>query len=406
MKKLVLIALALSLLTTLTFLQKADIPAVKASPDIYQGGLVLAGNNVTVIEGRFDINGSILVEENATLILNDTILNFTFGSPHSINLQNPVNGNPRLVANNATIIGMSTSRYYGNGTLYFSNCSISGPGGLYFNDESNVTVLDSNIEKNLQVRDFSRAMISNSTIERLELVTKSANSSINNLNAGFFNYWNFWLDCSVVVSPSGRAPYIVLNQTLVQDWSLSFQDSSYSEIFGSTIWQLHEYDGHASLYNSTINRIELYTTSTVELVNSTYILTDLAGESEVYVSWYLSIHVVDSILQNVPLANISVTFPNATLAESKLSDVNGWARFTLLEKMMNATGDYPVGNYTIEATYDTHSDATTVNMTENQQITLTLGDFIIPEFSTIIILPLFTITLLLAVILSRRKLEH
>ena len=53
--------------------------------------------------------------------------------------------------------------------------------------------------------------------------------------------------------------------------------------------------------------------------------------------------------------------------------------------------------------YDTYSDATTVNMTENQQITLTLEDFIIPEFSTIIILPLFTITSLLAVIVYIRK---
>ena len=105
------------LLLALLFLGKVNIPLVKASPDIYQGDLVLTGNNVTVIEGRFDINGSIFVEENATLILKDTILNFTFGSPHSLNLQNPVNGNPRLIANNATIIGMSTSRYYGNGTV-------------------------------------------------------------------------------------------------------------------------------------------------------------------------------------------------------------------------------------------------------------------------------------------------
>ena len=390
------------LLVTFLFAGKENIPSVNASPEMYQGDLVLTGNNITIIEGRFDINGSILVEENATLILNDTILNFTFGSPHNISLQNPVNGNPRLVANNATIIGLSTSRFYGNGTLYFSNCSISGPGSLFFNDESNLTVRNSNIEKNVQARDSSRVMISNSTIERLELVTKSANSSIKNLKAGFFNYWDFWLNCSVVASPSGSAPYVVLNQTLVQDWSLSFQDSSYSEIFGSTIWQLHEYDGHASLYNSTMNKIELYGNSTVELVNSTYMLTYLTGESEVYVSWYLFVNVVDSLTQNVPLANVTVTFPNATLAESKFTDAEGWARFTLLEKMLNATGAYPVGNYTVEATYDTHSDATTVNMTQSQQITLTLIDFVIPEFPSFLIPPLFMAATILVVIVRRR----
>ncbi len=403
MRKLAFVILVSCLLATLLFAWKENVLPVQASPEIYQGDLVLTGNNVTIIKGRFDINGSILVEENATLILDDVILNFTSSSSHSIYLQNPADGNPRLVANNATIIRLSTSRFFGNGTLYFSNCSIIGQGGLYFNDETNVTVLDSNIEMNLQARDFSRVTVFNSTIELLEPVTKSANSSIKNLKAGFFNYWDFRLNCSVVVSQSGSAPYIVLNQTLVQDWSLSFQDSSYSEVFSSKIWQLHENDGHASLYNSTINRIELYENSTVELVNSNFTLTDLAGESEVFVSWYLFVTVVDSLIQKVPLANVTVTFPNATLAESKFTDAEGWARFTLLEKIMNVTGAYPVGNYTVEATYDTHSDATTVNMTQSQQITLTLTDFVIPEFPSFLIPPLFMITTLLAVIVYRRK---
>ncbi len=403
MRRLLSVILVSCLLALLVFVGRENISPVKASQDIFQGDLVLAGNNVTIIEGRFDINGSILIEENATLILKNALLNFTSGS-HSMNLQNPVNGNPRLMANNATIIGLSTSRYYGNGTLHLSNCSVYGPGGLFFYDESNVTVLDSNIEKNLQARDSSRVAISNSTIETLEIVTSSANSSIENLNAGFFNYWDFWLNCSVVVSPLGRAPNVTLDQTTILEWRFSFQDSSYSEIFSSEMWLLHaNEDAHVTLYNSTMNTIELYWTSVVELVNSTYVLTDLSGESKVYVSWYLSVHVVDSILQDVPLANISVTFPNATLAGLKVSDVNGWATFTLLEKMMNATGNYPVGNYGVEATYGNHSDSTTVNLTENKEITLTLGDFIIPEFSTIVILPLFAITLLLAVLVTRRK---
>ena len=47
------------LLATLLFVGKENIPSVEASPDTYQGDLVLAGNNVTVIEGVFNINGSI-----------------------------------------------------------------------------------------------------------------------------------------------------------------------------------------------------------------------------------------------------------------------------------------------------------------------------------------------------------
>lgn len=69
---------------------------------------------------------------------------------------------------------------------------------------------------------------------------------------------------------------------------------------------------------------------------------------------------------------------------------------------MNLTGEYPVGNYTVEATYDIYSDETSVNMTENKQTTLRLN-FIIPEFPSLIILALFMIATLLAALVYRRK---
>jgi len=100
---------------------------------------------------------------------------------------------------------------------------------------------------------------------------------------------------------------------------------------------------------------------------------------------------------------VTATYLNTTMAESRLTDASGWVRLTLLEKMMNATGEYPVGNYTVEATYETHSDSTTVNMTDNQILTLTLSDFIIPEFPSQLILPLSMITTLLAIIIYNRK---
>ena len=112
---------------------------------------------------------------------------------------------------------------------------------------------------------------------------------------------------------------------------------------------------------------------------------------------------MDSIAQDGPSANVTATYQNTTVAESQLTDANGWARLTLMEKMMNATGDYPVGNYTVEATYDIYSDDAKVNMTDNKQITLTLEDFVIPEFPSFLILPISIIATLLAVIIYRRK---
>jgi hypothetical protein len=74
-----------------------------------------------------------------------------------------------------------------------------------------------------------------------------------------------------------------------------------------------------------------------------------------------------------------------------------------MEKTMNATGECPVGNYTVEATYETHSNNTAANMTGNQIITLALSELIIPEFPSLFILQLFMIATLLAVTVYKRE---
>ena len=86
----------------------------------------------------------------------------------------------------------------------------------------------------------------------------------------------------------------------------------------------------------------------------------------------------------------------------ELTNANGWARLTLLAKKMNATGEYPVGNYKVEATYDIYSNSTTINMTDNQIITLRLSGLVIPEFPSFLILTLLMIATLSAIITHRK----
>lgn len=116
MRKFALIVLLSSLLLTLPFMYKGNIPKVKASPDVHQGDLILTGNNVTVIEGQFDINGSIIVEENAALILRNAVLNFTQVRDYQFNMtfSNPTNGNPKLLAENTTL----TTAYKNNVSVH------------------------------------------------------------------------------------------------------------------------------------------------------------------------------------------------------------------------------------------------------------------------------------------------
>jgi hypothetical protein len=71
--------------------------------------------------------------------------------------------------------------------------------------------------------------------------------------------------------------------------------------------------------------------------------------------------------------------------------------------MINSTGEYLIGNYNVEASYETYSNNTEVTMTGNQIVTLRLEGFVVPEFPSFLILPLFMIATLLAVIVYKRK---
>ena len=65
--------------------------------------------------------------------------------------------------------------------------------------------------------------------------------------------------------------------------------------------------------------------------------------------------------------------------------------------------EYPIGNYNVEATYETHTSNTTVSMTENRQNVLVLKNFVIPEFSSFhILLPLMIATIVAAILYKRR----
>lgn len=439
------------LLLALAFAQKVNISVVYASPDIHQGDLVIAGNDVYVIENqRFDINGSIIVEENATLILKNAIVNFTQTSngEHTILLRNSVNGNPRLTAENSTI---TASNYYSSIELYDNSTAtildLDAPNKiqLILEDASNVS-LSNSILHSVYTYGFATVQISNSTIitnlwgcghstitassnctigrtntvmyagallstlnvsssyiEICENWAYSVNCSISNLEPGFFKFWDFKDNCSITTCPNSQVPNVTLNDCEILKWNFGFLGSSNISISKST---LHQYfcddTSIAMAYDSTFTSLYANDFSIINSVNSTSNSYYRSDQGIINIYWHLAVHAIDSIGQNIPTANVAAYYPNATLAESKLTDADGWTRLTLMEKMMNTTGQYPIGNYTIEATYETHSYNTTVNMTESKQLTLAL-DFIVPEFPPIFLLPLFVIATLLAVWVHNRK---
>jgi len=379
------------------YLDDVSLPGTR----ICQGDLLISGNEVFVIENDwFHTNGSISVEGNATLILRNATLDF-MGLDHGIFLRNPTMGNPRLIAEDSTIVGMRYSRHYSTSSLTFKNCSVSG--FLYFYDTTNVTIIDSQMSRSLNVREASTATIFNSTIEKLILTSYSANASVRNLKPSLFEFWNFWSNCSVAINAGGQAPNVTLVHAEIQELELSFQSASHAEIASSTFDHLHANSvTMVAITNSTIYDLELYNFAIAKSLNSNYTQIRLYNSAKVFMSWYLAVHVIDSDSQPVPLANVTATFENTTLAQAKLSNPEGWATLTLIEKMMNNTGAYPEGNYTVEAEYDFYSNSANVEMTGNMQIVLQLP-FLIPESTSAVFLLLLLSAALLVVTLRRKR---
>jgi len=405
MRKLLFVVLISVLLLSLYLVRSEGILNVEASAGIYQGDLILDDNNVTIIEGYFEINGSIHVNDNATLILRNAVINFTqYGS--GILLRYPANGNPRLQAENIEIVGQTYSHIYDNCSAIFSN--VTGNASFQFYDETNGSFVNCTLN-GVNPRENSTVTVSNSTIQYVDVTMYYANASLADLSPGFFNLWDFQENCSVTFTPQTEAPDFVLSQTTVNDWAFSFQGNSSATISKCELYVHTNGWSVVDARDSIISTVELYESAIATLTNTTYTLLRPYGGSEVYVCWYLDVQVLDdspTLGQSVESANVTASFSNGTLAGHTLTDVDGRTRLILMEKMTNATGNYPVGNYTINATYLSYSSSATVNMTESKAMALTLEGLVIPEFPSFLVLSVFAMATLLAVITYKGKWYH
>lgn len=340
----------------------------------HQGDLILGDNDVYVIEGEFHINGSIIVEENATLILRDAVVNFTQSSDwqYNLTLRNPLDGIPRLQVTNTTII---------------SNYKYS----IYLWDNSSTIVYDSQF---VGAQSTAYCWLSIGTVSTASFYNFST------LGVSVFGNGAFIFDSSInnLNVYSGEI-HIHNSQIFVSNTYIS----GVTWIYECTLTALAARDSSQQhVLDSTIQRINAYNETSVWLTNSSFTERNLYNSSQLFIFWYLDTHVIDSNSTDVPNANVTAYYPNGSIADSKLTDTNGWARLTLMEKMLNATGEYPVGTYTITATYETYSAQQQVNMTANQQVTIQLP-FIIPEFQTNLLSTTFIFVLTFLAITAYRK---
>jgi hypothetical protein len=405
------LALFLVVFSLLIGVGKVGVLGASSSSSLYHGDLVLRGSNVTIVEDEvFRINGSIIVEENATLVLRNALLNFTEKSDFEfeIRLENPSGGNPRLVVENATILGNDRKLKLELHSSSEGSLSMLSAPKLYLfsRDSSGLTISDSSIyhlgcvDRSVarmsnsswtsgELRDYSRCELVNCTMNRLQAISSEkievvdstvmdhlsifasgANLSADRLLSGLYSKWDFRENCSVIVAPGGRATSLVLNDTRVNEWIIGVYSSS-----------------NVTVSNSHLRIVYLGDTAQLRLENTTLRYCNVDDRAQALVHWLLDVHVVDSAGEDVPSADVEASCPggaNGRPAQTGVTGPDGWARLTLSEKLLNATGEYPAGIYTVWASHGGYSETTTVNMTENKRIQLALTGLSIPESGSLL----------------------
>jgi uncharacterized protein YrrD len=309
----------------------------------------------------------------------------------------------------------------GNTNINMSNSLLMFDLGTY--DNSSIEILNSTLGS-IHAEGGYAVNLSNSTIKyHLAPRAYSANISITELQPDFFTYWNFRLNCSVTVAKDGKASNITLTNTQVNGWLLylwqlskaTINNSKLKDIFAydltaitinnSIIYSIHTYDNaYIETYNSIIYSADLYENSKLWLINSTSNSTQHYDKSTTYIASILSVHVIDSIDQNVPLANVTAAYENGTIADEALTSMDGTATLKLIEKIINASSEQTIKNYNINATYETHLTTTRIDITENKKIIVKLENLIVPELSLTTILLLLTAVTILTLLLRKKGL--
>ena len=421
---------------------------------IASGDLVLSGNDVYTITGNYYMNGSIIVTENATLVIEDARLTFmqTANFQFNITLRDAAGGNPRLIVDSATID--TNTRFfkielYENSTAQINrkqpapNCPIN----LILHDSSSADVSESTFSEIslynhaslhlvssyvslLRVIDESYANVDGATIYHLHaangakfeasdstityalgIQSSKTQCNIQGITPGLIAYWNFLENCSVVVGSGGFAPNVTLSNVQVNGWSFSFADAVDTIISDSHLLSLEASGSSAvcayrvyvesvsvsgySRVNATdsiAGGVSLYGSSVLWAENSTATTTYIQGQSILYVNWYLDVHVVDSLGQDVPDANVTVVCFDGTEAAKGKTNMTGWVRLTVLSNIINATGEFPQWPHNVSAVYETHENSTIVNVNGNRQATVMLSDFVIPEFPTVLLMIMVLVT--------------
>jgi hypothetical protein len=315
---------------------------------------------------------------------------------------------------------------YSSSKISMDNCTLSSSLSLY--DRSTMTVTDSILQSTIYVSlelntEISGLLLPIGHVDSWNLYDGSSvqqaylNLTISNTTVNAWGVYTYGF--SMISFVNSTIGYLNTN-----DFStVSMQDCTVKDLYLYTLSQLtvtsapsgtsvieylYTYGmSSASLTESKVAITSAYQYSTVNLTGTDYAVIQVNDLATVQTNWYSDIHMVDQTSQNVAFANVTVSDSKGVTVYSSQTDAEGWANFTLREKVINAFGSHPAGNYTITGTYTPYSASASLAVTKNQKITIKLP-FIVPEFNPTLTTPLILMFLAVAAIAltkSRRPLK-
>jgi hypothetical protein len=407
---------------------------------VHETDITVRFSEVLVLEGEHEVNGSIYVEENGTLILRNAKINFTQTKDYQfeIRLVNPRGGRPRLIIENseittggygllinlyynstATIKGLETSNGvrihgYGDSIIDISDSVLRGL-LVYGHGDSRVNATNTSMlgfYSEGYARLYARECEINNTVHT---VIRSANVTIQNLHPGRVKYWNLEENHTISFDPLDWRPTIIIEDSDVQGFGIQFgrksnvtiNNSNFRSITTTSQAQLWIHNSATDFALSTRHDSTVYAedcrfgsstakeNSTLYLTNTTFQNHWFRGQSQKTEYWYLTLTTMDPANQTIPGATITVAHPNQTIIATGTSDPAGQVMFTLLGGTTNATGTYPVGAYTVTASHQDHQATTDIEMESNQKLDITIP-LPIPE-------PIWAIALLGAILVKIGK---
>jgi len=423
--------------------------------EVFLSDDIVIGDNETfeIKDCEYTQTGNIIVKDNGTLIIrNATLILTEYDWLRSYNITIENQGN--LTAVGSLIEGealMNNIYFFDNAVVKMRNVIVEND--VYLNPYNNslINISDSTIKTNFYIRDNSSVHTMNSHFLEYTCPRVYDSSSLwvsdTVLDHKIYSYgssnvkvqhsiMDTYMDChdhsSIIIYDSSILNGGILcdDHVKVEIWNSSSEDitmygQSSAKVFNSTIGYVgglatgllsHDYSSievlnsdiseaeseHFSsilLRNSTIGwSLNARDMSAINLLNTTYGVISVEDYAVVNVKWYLTVYTAldGMILSN---ATVEVYFAhNDSLAQSGFSNADGIISFLLPEKVIQADETMFLGNYTIMVTYETESKTENIVLNSSRQMTV-----VIPEFPSILILPLLAISTLLAVILQRRN---